>query len=260
MIQRSTCSRLFMFEIILLMAVMPVFFTGVACNMLLLDMLDQSPVYHRAEIDQNARQKDKTDTYINHRRQLILKKLPAKSTKNVKRSPSTLTSTPHKKDKTNKSKTKTKTNQQKKTVILQSTTITATPPQISEVNSKEATLPQTSYVNSKETKVDGNKSTGTKTKSKNGKSKNGKSGGDKTQNKTDINQTDIKRVAIAYHGEYLRKELLQHTRHEGCSNFFNNFQNISAAITQPLHSLNISTYNYFGKYIMCVYHLNRIFF
>jgi hypothetical protein len=61
---------------------------------------------------------------------------------------------------------------------------------------------------------------------------------------------NIKRVAVAYHGEYLRKEILFHTKKEGCSVFFNCFKNITDAITEPLNRLNITTLNFFGKLYM----------
>lgn len=56
----------------------------------------------------------------------------------------------------------------------------------------------------------------------------------------------IKTVAVAFHGEYMRKEVLIHTHKEGCSIAFNCFKNIFEAIIQPLDQLNISTRNFFG--------------
>ena len=43
-----------------------------------------------------------------------------------------------------------------------------------------------------------------------------------------------KTVALAFHGQYLRHEILFHAKAEGCSNYFNVGANISGAIVAPL--------------------------
>lgn len=61
----------------------------------------------------------------------------------------------------------------------------------------------------------------------------------------------IKRVAVGFHGQYMRKEKLIHAHAEGCSVYFNHAQNISNALVSPLLGSGIDVVTMFDTVHHC---------
>ena len=55
----------------------------------------------------------------------------------------------------------------------------------------------------------------------------------------DLGAAGVKVVALGFHGEYHRRQELFHLHGEGCSNFFNDAANISAALKEPLEAAGV---------------------
>jgi hypothetical protein len=63
--------------------------------------------------------------------------------------------------------------------------------------------------------------------------------------------TWLKSVAIAFHGHYLRQDALFHTHSVGCSNFFNDAENMTLSIVSPLEHANITVKTFFSTVGHC---------
>ena len=61
----------------------------------------------------------------------------------------------------------------------------------------------------------------------------------------------LKRVAVAFHGQYMRKEELFHAHSEGCSVYFNDAQNISNALVGPLLGSGVDVLTFFHTMHHC---------